>query len=176
MDQKLEKLFELQKSLNKGYFEKMGLGVYPQDLWDEFEKLSEDTPTPFKFHGMDWSSYEAAKAFMERKTSPAAQWVREYTRAMVHETLEIDDAAKFKFWDKDTQVDFDEVAREIVDAWHFLISITQVAGMNPDQLFRMYTEKHAINESRRDSDSYSTSAKKGKEADDAHLKKSSASS
>jgi NTP pyrophosphatase (non-canonical NTP hydrolase) len=167
---KLEVLFDMQRELNVGYFNKLGLGTYPEDLWNDFNNISEDAETPILFAGIQFSSYQAIKEFMARKTSQPAKWVREYTRALVHEALEVDDAAKFKFWDTDTHVDFDEVAREIVDVWHFLISMTQVAGISVDQLFEMYTKKHAINEKRRDSGSYSTTEKASKPADDAHIK------
>ncbi len=169
MNDKLEEMFKRQHGLNSGYFSKLGLGTTPKDLWEKFDNIDPNQGGPVLFNGISFDSYESVSQYMSKKDSNPAKWVREYTRAMVHECLEIDAAAKYKFWDHDESVDFDEVAREIIDVWHFLISVTQCAGISPDKLFELYTKKLRVNETRRDSGKYSTNNKKGKHPDDAHI-------
>ena len=145
---KLEQLWELQNQLNKGWYEK---GAYPVK----------------KFPPDGWKNNEIN---VNKKDDPA-QMSLEYCRALLHEVIEVEDALLYKFWDKDQFVNWDEVRREIVDCWHFLISISQMAGLSAEDTFKMYIKKNEINEQRKNSGNYSTSSKKNKPADDSHISK-----
>jgi len=156
---KLEKIFKLQDKLNKGYFDKFGMqkmGHYPPSLW-EFCKAK-------KF------DLKSTSMITNKNESPAVN-LRRYSQALLHEIMEVEDAALYKFWDKEENVDWDEVRRELVDCLHFFVSMCQCAGMDANMLHEMYEKKHAVNEQRRDSNDYSSRTKpKGEQADDAHIK------
>jgi len=115
---KLERIFELQRELNRYTFEKnslVGFDAIPQD-----RRLQNE-------------------------------WVRNYALAMTQETAELVDSTNWKWWR--TKVDlFDEqnLKVELVDILHFWVSACQVMGLSADDVFRMYTQKNAINAQRQE--------------------------
>ena len=57
-----------------------------------------------------------------------AQWVLNYTRAMQQEIAELVDSVPWKWWAKYQEFDAQNAKVEVVDLFHFLISIAQVLG------------------------------------------------
>ncbi|MDV7391867.1 dUTPase, partial [Arthrospira platensis SPKY1] len=55
-----------------------------------------------------------------------AEWVLNYTRAMQQEIAELIDSVPWKWWAKYQQFDQQNARVEVVDLFHFLISIAQV--------------------------------------------------
>ena len=83
------------------------------------------------------------------------QWVLNYCRAMNQEIAELTDSVPWKWWAKYQTFDQQNCRVEVVDLFHFLISLAQTLGMSADDLFEAYTKKHAVNVQRQD-DGYTT--------------------
>lgn len=92
------------------------------------------------------------------------QWVLNYTRALQQETAELIDSVPWKWWAKYQEFDKQNARVEVVDLFHFLISIAQVLGMSAQDVYEAYTKKNKVNHNRQD-DGY---AKKD-EADSRHI-------
>ncbi len=80
-----------------------------------------------------------------------AQWVLNYTRAMQQEIAELIDSVPWKWWAKYQTFDEQNAKVEVVDLFHFLISIAQVLGMSPDDVYQAYVKKNKVNHNRQDS-------------------------
>ncbi|MCP5518370.1 MAG: dUTP diphosphatase [Verrucomicrobiales bacterium] len=72
-------------------------------------------------------------------------WVLNYGRAMSQELAELTDSVPWKWWAKYQQFDLQNARVEVVDLFHFLISLAQVLGMSADDVFQAYVKKNAVN-------------------------------
>ena len=80
-----------------------------------------------------------------------AKWVLNYTRAMQQEIAELIDSVPWKWWAKYQKFDEQNARVEVVDLFHFLISIAQVLGMSADDVFQAYVKKNQVNIQRQES-------------------------
>jgi dimeric dUTPase (all-alpha-NTP-PPase superfamily) len=80
-----------------------------------------------------------------------AKWVLNYTRAMQQEMSELIDSVPWKWWAKYQEFDEQNAKVEVVDLFHFLISLAQVLGMTPDDVHEAYLKKNKVNHQRQDS-------------------------
>ena len=92
--------------------------------------------------GVDTSSMDEAE-----KT----KWILNYCRAMSQELAELTDSVPWKWWAKYQKFDAQNARVEVVDLFHFLISMAQVLGMSADDLFQAYLKKNEVNFKRQDS-------------------------
>src|SRR5688572_23954406 len=58
------------------------------------------------------------------------KWVLNYSRAMTQEIAELTDSVPWKWWAKYQKFDEQNARVEVVDLFHFLISLAQVLGMS----------------------------------------------
>jgi dimeric dUTPase (all-alpha-NTP-PPase superfamily) len=79
------------------------------------------------------------------------EWVLNYTRAMTQEIAELVDSVPWKWWAKYQTFDVQNARVEVVDLFHFLISIAQVLGMSADDVYQAYVKKNQVNHQRQDS-------------------------
>ena len=79
------------------------------------------------------------------------KWVLNYTRAMQQEMSELIDSVPWKLWAKYQEFDEQNAKVEVVDLFHFLISLAQVLGMTPEDVHAAYTKKNKVNHDRQDS-------------------------
>lgn len=79
------------------------------------------------------------------------KWVLNYTRAMSQEIAELVDSVPWKWWAKYQTFDVQNARVEVVDLFHFLISIAQVLGMNAEDVYQAYVKKNQVNHQRQDS-------------------------
>jgi dimeric dUTPase (all-alpha-NTP-PPase superfamily) len=79
------------------------------------------------------------------------KWVLNYTRAMQQETAELIDSVPWKWWAKYQEFDEQNAKVEVVDLFHFLISLAQVLGMTPEDVYQAYMKKNKVNHNRQDS-------------------------
>ena len=79
------------------------------------------------------------------------QWVLNYARAMTQEIAELTDSVPWKWWAKYQTFDKQNARVEVVDLFHFLISLAQVLGMSAQDVFDLYTQKNKVNHERQDS-------------------------
>ena len=79
------------------------------------------------------------------------RWVLNYLRAMQQEMAELTDSVPWKWWAKYQKFDEQNARVEVIDLFHFLISIAQVLGMSADDVYQAYLKKNAVNHQRQDS-------------------------
>ncbi len=73
------------------------------------------------------------------------KWLLNYCRAMSQEIAELTDSVPWKWWAKYQKFDQQNARVEVVDLFHFLISLAQVLGMTADDVFNAYTKKNQVN-------------------------------
>ena len=79
------------------------------------------------------------------------KWVLNYTRALQQETAELIDSVPWKWWAKYQKFDEQNARVEVVDLFHFLISLAQVLGMSAEDIFDAYCKKNEVNFKRQES-------------------------
>jgi len=77
-----------------------------------------------------------------------AKWVLNYTRAMQQETAELLDSVPWKWWAKYQEFDEPNAKVEVVDLFHFLVSLAQTLGMSADDIYEAYVKKNKVNHER----------------------------
>ena len=93
--------------------------------------------------GVDTDTMES----LEEKT----RWIKQYALCLDQELAELVDSVPWKHWKKNQAFDMDNLRVEIVDCFHFLISLAQVAGMTAEDVFDLYEDKNKVNHQRQDS-------------------------
>lgn len=79
------------------------------------------------------------------------KWVLNYTRAMQQEMAELTDSVPWKWWAKYQEFDKQNARVEVVDLFHFLVSLAQTLGMTSDDVFDAYVAKNKVNHQRQES-------------------------
>ena len=84
--------------------------------------------------------------------SPEEQtkWILNYTRAMQQELAELVDSVPWKWWAKYQAFDAQNARVEVVDLFHFLISLAQVLGLSSEDIYQAYLKKNQVNLQRQD--------------------------
>lgn len=72
-------------------------------------------------------------------------WILNYCRAMTQELAELTDSVPWKWWAKYQKFDEQNARVEVVDLFHFLISLAQTLGMSADDVFNAYVKKNEVN-------------------------------
>lgn len=80
-----------------------------------------------------------------------AEWILNFCRALQQETAELIDSVPWKWWAKYQEMDIQNARVEIIDLFHFLISLAQCVDLSADQVFELYCAKHKVNHQRQDS-------------------------
>ncbi len=80
-----------------------------------------------------------------------ARWVLNYTRAMQQEMAELVDSVPWKWWARYQKFDEQNARVEVVDLFHFLVSLAQTLGMTADDVHAAYLKKNAVNHQRQES-------------------------
>jgi dimeric dUTPase (all-alpha-NTP-PPase superfamily) len=79
------------------------------------------------------------------------KWILNYSRAMSQEIAELTDSVPWKWWAKYQKFDQQNARVEVVDLFHFLISMAQTLGMSADDVFQAYVKKNEVNFQRQES-------------------------
>lgn len=79
------------------------------------------------------------------------KWVLNYSRAMQQELAELVDSVPWKWWAKYQQFDKQNARVEVVDLFHFLVSLAQALGMTSEDVYQAYVKKNQVNHARQDS-------------------------
>ncbi len=79
------------------------------------------------------------------------EWILNYTRALTQEAAELVDSVPWKWWAQYQEYDKQNARVEIVDLFHFLISLAQVVGMSAEDVHDIYMKKNKVNFQRQDS-------------------------
>ena len=73
-----------------------------------------------------------------------AKWILNYIRAMQQELAEHTDSVPWKWWASYQEFDKQNAKVEIVDLFHFLISLAQVMGMSAQDVHEAYLKKNQV--------------------------------
>jgi len=73
------------------------------------------------------------------------EWVQKDVLAMLSELAEVLDEVNFKWWKNPKEIDAPALNEELADVLHFFVSMCIHAGLDADELFRIYTEKNQEN-------------------------------
>ncbi len=79
------------------------------------------------------------------------EWILNYSRALSQELAELTDSVPWKWWARYQKYDKQNARVEVVDMFHFLISLAQVLGMSAKDVFEIYSQKNKVNFQRQDS-------------------------
>jgi len=89
------------------------------------------------------------------------EWVRDITIAIESEVDEIRREINWKFWKNPKPVNKQALQEEVIDLWHFILMLSRVVGLSPDDIYRTYMSKNQENHKRQSG----TSNKEGYEVD-----------
>jgi dimeric dUTPase (all-alpha-NTP-PPase superfamily) len=92
------------------------------------------------------------------------KWILNYTRAMQQELAELVDSVPWKWWAKYQKFDEQNARVEIVDLFHFLVSLAQTMGLSAEDVYQGYVKKNQVNFQRQE-----TGYVKKDEADSRHI-------
>ena len=87
----------------------------------------------------------------EMNDEDQAKWILNYVRAMQQELAELTDSVPWKWWANYQEFDKQNTKVEIVDLFHFLISMAQVMGMTAEDVHEAYLKKNKVNHNRQES-------------------------
>ena len=93
------------------------------------------------------SQEEAMKMPLEERM----KWIRKYLQALIVEIAEVFEEAGYKWW-KSKNINEEALKEELIDALHFLLSAMLLAGMNAEEVFKVYVKKNEKNFTRKDWD------------------------
>lgn len=98
--------------------------------------------------------FEMQKALDDRITSERSiektvdEWVIGITLAMESEIDEIRREVNWKWWKNPKKIDKDALQGEVIDMWHFLVSLSEKVGLTADDVIEAYREKNTENHAR----------------------------
>ena len=119
------------------------MGAIPMDaMADKLEEIFALQETLNARIGVDLSNLDEAEQ---------TRWVLNYTRALSQETAELIDSVPWKWWAKYQSFDLQNARVEVVDMFHFLVSLAQTLGMSADDVYAGYLAKNKVNHARQDS-------------------------
>lgn len=78
------------------------------------------------------------------------EWVVGITLAMESEIDEIRREVNWKWWKNEKPIDKEALQGEVIDMWHFLISLSLICGLSAEDVYRIYLEKNRENHARQD--------------------------
>ena len=129
---KLERLFELQAQLNDEIFRN-------QDIRDgDVFLLTMESLYRFGRHDTCIGP-----------NSLVNTWLRKYLEALDDESRELREELLWKWWSKDT-LNMQKIRVEIIDQLHFWLSLAITAGMDADDVMRLYEQKNSVNHGRQE--------------------------
>ena len=111
----------------------------PQDKFEELFRMQQSLNARIGVNTTGMSEEEQTK------------WLLNYSRAMSQEMAELIDSVPWKWWAKYQNFDQQNARVEVVDLFHFLISMAQVLGMSADDVFNAYVKNNEVNFKRQDS-------------------------
>ncbi len=80
-------------------------------------------------------------------------WLQRYTLAMLSEMAELLDEVNFKWWKNPKPVNEAALKEELVDILHFFLSMCIAAGMDAEEIHRIYLTKNRENFARQEGNS-----------------------
>ena len=129
-------------------------------MFEIWKNLASRTGKPFAFRVMDKLEeiFRMQEALNQRigvemdgfSDEEKGKWILNYTRAMQQELAELVDSVPWKWWAKYQGFDEQNARVEVVDLFHFLISLAQTLDMSADDVYQAYVKKNKVNHERQD--------------------------
>ena len=89
------------------------------------------------------------KLSLEGSDKERIKWFLDFSRALLHEQIEAENWLNWKWWAK-KENNWKQVELELVDMLHFWVSMCQVAGMDAEKVYELYTAKNNLNHKRQE--------------------------
>lgn len=112
---------------------------------------------------IEGASFPCATAVEER-----IKWVLQFSRCLTQENAELVDSLPWKHW-KAQDFNSQNAKVEVIDMFHFLMSMAQVLGMSAEDFYQGYMQKNAVNHKRQDGDYATNPNATGGESDCKHI-------
>lgn len=77
--------------------------------------------------------------------SDKESWIKQMCLCIISEACELIDETNWKHWKNKKPIDENKIKEEIIDLWHFLISLSIKAGLTPDDIKTIYIDKNLEN-------------------------------
>lgn len=110
-------------------------------------------------HGQDYDKLCDQNEEDEAILKQRIEWILNYNRAQIHESIELEDSLPWKWWKDMNEIDWDNIRVELIDELHFWVSKCQLVGLDPDSLAELYLKKNKLNQVRQDKGYGSTYSK-----------------
>ena len=110
-------------------------------------------------HGQDYDKLCDQNADDENILKQRVEWILNYNRAQIHESIELEDSLPWKWWKDMDEIDWENIRVELIDELHFWVSKCQLVGLNPESLAELYLKKNKLNQVRQDKGYGSTYSK-----------------
>ncbi|WP_054955015.1 dUTPase [Paenibacillus dakarensis] len=78
------------------------------------------------------------------------EWVIGITLAMESEIDEIRREVNWRWWKNPKPIDMAALQEEVIDVWHFLVSLSDKVGLTAEDVYAVYCAKNAENHARQD--------------------------
>ncbi len=110
-------------------------------------------------HKQDYDQLCDQNAQDEETVRQRVDWILNYNRAQIHESIELEDSLPWKWWKDMKEIDWDNIRIELIDELHFWVSKCQLVGLDPQSLAELYIKKNKLNQVRQDKGYGSTYSK-----------------
>ena len=139
---RLENLIESAK--------RYGLDTFRAGLTTAFEILEEEEVE--KLEKMFQMQQALDERIIEERNIDKSldEWVVAITIAMESEIDEIRREVNWKWWKQEKEIDLERLQEEVIDLWHFLLSLSRMVGLTPETIFERYMQKNAENHARQE--------------------------
>ncbi|MFZ7104654.1 MAG: dUTPase [Peptococcaceae bacterium] len=77
-------------------------------------------------------------------------WIQKEILAIISELAEVLDETNFKWWKNTREIKKENLKEELIDVFHFYISLCLKVGITPEDLFEAYQKKNRENILRQD--------------------------
>jgi len=77
-----------------------------------------------------------------------SEWLQRKAIALNVEMSEVMNEVNYKWWKNNKEIDCQKVKEELVDVFHFFVSMCLDVGMTSEELHKLYLEKNEKNISR----------------------------
>ncbi len=110
-------------------------------------------------HGQDYDALCDQNRTDSETVNERVKWLLNYNRALIHESIEMEDSLPWKWWKDMDEIDWDNIRIELIDELHFWVSKCQLVGLDPQKLTELYLKKNQLNQIRQDKGYGSTYSK-----------------
>lgn len=101
-------------------------------------------------HGQNYDELCDQKRNDAETVKERVKWLLNYNRALIHESIEMEDSLPWKWWKDMDEIDWENIRIELIDELHFWVSKCQLVGLDPQKLTELYLKKNQLNQIRQD--------------------------